>query len=91
MVKFVQRFVAQLTSIHAKISAFSCKLRSYIFPINLYVRPTRNQRFGFAIRLYQEFAYQRVTMGFDNSSIRAIIRDEDFLNGHQRRPQCHPF
>ena len=91
MIKFVQQFAAQLTILRATVNALSYQLQSYISPIKLYVYPTQSQRFGFDIRFYQEFAYQKVTTGFDNSSIRAIIRDEYFLNGHQRRPYHHPF
>jgi len=86
MIKFVQQFVTQLTILCATVNAFSSQPQSYISPIKLYVHPTQSQRFGFDIRFHPEFAYQKVTIGFDNSSIRAIIRDECFLNGHQRRP-----
>ena len=82
MAKFVQEFVTQFKLIRTKSMAISCKLPSYFSSIKLYVYPTPNQRFGFVVPFHPEFAYQRVTSGFDNFSIRAIIRDEDFLNGH---------
>lgn len=86
MVQFVQEWVTQLPILYAIRNTFFRKSRTYIRSIKLYVYPTQSQRFGFDIRFYQEFAYQKVIAGFDNSSIRAIIRDEYFLNGHQRRP-----
>ena len=91
MTKFVQQFVAQLAIVRATVKALFYSFQSYISPRKLYAYPTQSQRFGFDIRFHQEFAYQKVTTGFDNSSIRAIIRDEYFLNGHQRRPYHHPF
>ena len=82
MAKFVQEFVTQFKLIRTKSMALFCKLQSCFSSIKLYVHPTPNQRFGFVIPFYPEFVYQRVASGFDNFSIRAIIRDEDFLNGH---------
>jgi hypothetical protein len=86
MVKFIQEWVTQLPILYAIRNIIFHNSQTYIHSLKLYVYPTQSQRFGFDIRFYQEFAYQKVRAGFDNSSIRAIIRDEYFLNGHQRRP-----
>lgn len=92
MIKQIQRFIAYKNDLLQRWSILvSCTQWPSIFQIKLYVRPTYNQRLRVESSYKVEFAYQKAEVGFDNYSIRAIIRDEHIMNGHKCRPQRHPF
>jgi len=92
MKKQIQRFWGHWASITLRATS-PCVARCtrLISSIKLYVHPTLSQRLGVVSRYHWEFAYQKANSRFDNYPIRAIIRDEYNLNGHQSRPQWHPF
>jgi hypothetical protein len=92
MIGLIQQFLAKNSSrINTTMLGLFHTLCQCVFQINLYVYPTSSQRIGNNRVDSLEFAYQKAELRFDNYSIRAIIRDKYILNGHQGRPQRHPF
>jgi hypothetical protein len=92
MTRVLQQYFSEINTAHkAFFGMVQNGLWDAVFQIKLYANPTLYRRLGVDLYGNREIAYQKAESRFDNYSVRAIIRDEKILNGHQRRPQRYPF
>lgn len=86
MIKQIQRFIVGKTNLLQEGGMIVASTLWYsICQIKSYVHPTHNQRSVGEGPYVVQFAYQKAKIGFDNYSIRAIIRGEHIMNGYKSR------